>query len=115
MASVGHIGDLRNFEERKWALFSLDPDKSQGSRGTDFHFLRPGKKLGIFVVFEELGETQPAKGCELLGEKLQLPVLRGFIYLFFCLLSFLLLLLLLFLGPLPRHMEVPRLGVESEL
>ena len=36
---------------------------------------------------------------------------------FFCLLSFclLLLLLLLFLGPLQRHMEVPRLGVESEL
>jgi len=31
--------------------------------------------------------------------------------LFFCLL----LLLLLFLGPPPRHMEVPRLGVESEL
>ena len=31
---------------------------------------------------------------------------------FLCLL---LLLLLLFLGPLPRHMEVPRLGVESEL
>ena len=28
---------------------------------------------------------------------------------------FVLLLLLLFLGPLPRHMEVPRLGVESEL
>ena len=27
----------------------------------------------------------------------------------------LLLLLLLFLGPLPRHMEVPRPGVESEL
>ena len=27
----------------------------------------------------------------------------------------LLLLLLLFLGPLPRHMEVPGLGVESEL
>ena len=26
-----------------------------------------------------------------------------------------LLLLLLFLGPLPRHMEVPRLGVKSEL
>ena len=40
---------------------------------------------------------------------------KHFIYLFiyFCLLSF--LLLLLFLGPLPRHMEVPRLGVESEL
>jgi len=39
-------------------------------------------------------------------------------FFFFCLLSFvflLLLLLLLFLGPLPRHMEVPRLGVESEL
>ena len=36
--------------------------------------------------------------------------------LFFFFLSFLLLLLLLlFLGPLPRHMEVPRLGVESEL
>ena len=36
-----------------------------------------------------------------------------FIYLFiyFCLL----LLLLLFLGPLPRHMEIPRLGVELEL
>jgi len=33
------------------------------------------------------------------------------IYIFFCLL----LLLLLFLGPLSRHMEVPRLGVESEL
>jgi len=35
---------------------------------------------------------------------------------FFVFLSFLLLLLLLllFLGPLPRHMEVPRLGVESE-
>ena len=27
----------------------------------------------------------------------------------------LLLLLLLFLGPLPRHMEIPRLGVELEL
>ena len=25
------------------------------------------------------------------------------------------LVFLLFLGPLPRHMEVPRLGVESEL
>ena len=35
-----------------------------------------------------------------------------FFFVFFCLL---LLLLLLFLGPLPRHMEVPRLGVESEL
>jgi len=35
-----------------------------------------------------------------------------FFFLSFCLL---LLLLLLFLGPLPRHMEVPRLGVESEL
>ena len=36
-----------------------------------------------------------------------------FFFLVFCL--FLLLLLLLFLGPLPGHMEVPRLGVESEL
>ena len=40
-------------------------------------------------------------------------------FFFFFFLSFvsflLLLLLLLFLGPLPRHMEVPRLGVESEL
>ena len=33
----------------------------------------------------------------------------------FFLLLLLLLLLLLFLGPHPRHMEVPRLGVESEL
>ena len=36
----------------------------------------------------------------------------------FCLVFFLLLLLLLlllFLGPLPWHMEVPRLGVELEL
>ena len=40
-------------------------------------------------------------------------ILFYFIF-FFCLLL-LLLLLLLFLGPLPRHMEVPRLGVESEL
>ena len=32
----------------------------------------------------------------------------------FVFLLLLLLLLLLFLGPLPRHMEVPRLGVESE-
>jgi len=39
-----------------------------------------------------------------------------FFCLVFCLLSLLLLLLLLlFLGLLPRHMEVPRLGVESEL
>ena len=41
-----------------------------------------------------------------------------FFFFVFCLLSFLLLLLLLlllFLGPLPRHMEVPRLGVQSEL
>ena len=35
-------------------------------------------------------------------------------FLYFCIIL-LLLLLLLFLGPLPRHMEVPRLGVESEL
>jgi len=34
---------------------------------------------------------------------------------FFFVFLLLLLLLLLFLGPLPRHMEVPRLGVESEL
>ena len=33
-------------------------------------------------------------------------------FFFFCLF---LLLLLLFLGPIPRHMEVPRLGVQSEL
>ena len=39
-----------------------------------------------------------------------------FIYLFYYYYFFVfLLLLLLFLGPLPRHMEVPRLGVESEL
>ena len=37
------------------------------------------------------------------------------VFFFFCLFVFLLLLLLLFLGPLPRHMEVPKLGVESEL
>ena len=37
-----------------------------------------------------------------------------FFFFIFRLLSFL-LLLLLFLGPPPRHMEVPRLGVESEL
>jgi len=36
-------------------------------------------------------------------------------YYFFLVFFFLLLLLLLFLGPHPRHMEVPRLGVESEL
>ena len=37
-------------------------------------------------------------------------------FFFFFFLSFVfLLLLLLFLGPLPWHMEVPRLGVESEL
>ena len=36
------------------------------------------------------------------------------VFFFFCLLL-LLLLLLLFLGPLPQHLEVPRLGVESEL
>ena len=39
-----------------------------------------------------------------------------FIYLFICLfVCLLLLLLLLSLGLLPRHMEVPRLGAESEL
>ena len=42
--------------------------------------------------------------------------LRFFFFFFFCLFAIsLLLLLLLFPGPLPRHMEVPRLGVESEL
>ena len=48
VASVGHIGDLRNFEERKWALFSLDPDKSQGSRGTDF---QAWEEVGDFCGF----------------------------------------------------------------
>ena len=33
-------------------------------------------------------------------------------FFFFVFFFLLLLLLLLFLGPLPRHMEVPRLGVE---
>ena len=52
--------------------------------------------------------------------QLYIYVYSFFNFLFFPLfLSFfvflLLLLLLLFLGPLPRHMEVPRLGVESEL
>ena len=42
-------------------------------------------------------------------------VLFCFVFLSFVFLLLLLLLLLLFLGPLPRHMEVPRLGVESEL
>ena len=36
-------------------------------------------------------------------------------FILFYFILFFLLLLLLFLGPLPRHMEVPRLGVESEL
>ena len=45
---------------------------------------------------------------------------RGLIYtsyyfFFFFFFLFCLLLLLLFLGPLPRHREVPRLGVESDL
>ena len=34
--------------------------------------------------------------------------------LFYCILC-IFFVFLLFLGPLPRHMEVPRLGVESEL
>ena len=38
-----------------------------------------------------------------------------FVFLLFVVCCLLLLLLLLFLGPLPRHMEVPRLGVELEL
>ena len=38
-----------------------------------------------------------------------------FFFFFFFVFLLLLLLLLLFLGPLPRYMEVPRLGVESEL
>jgi len=36
----------------------------------------------------------------------------GFVYLFIYLFMF---VFLAFLGPLLRHMEVPRLGVESEL
>ena len=36
-------------------------------------------------------------------------------FFFFFFFVFLLLLLLLFLGPLPRHVEVPRLRVQSEL
>ena len=56
-----------------------------------------------------------------LSQNIEYPVLYSrtsllihsiFFYFFFV---FLLLLLLLFLGPLPRHMEVPRLGVELEL
>ena len=39
----------------------------------------------------------------------------SFFFFFFLSFFLLLVLLLLFLGPLPRHMEVPRLGVESEL
>lgn len=54
VASGGHIRDLRDCEEREWPLLSLDPSKSQGSRGIDFHFLRPGKKLGIFTVFRKV-------------------------------------------------------------
>ena len=37
-----------------------------------------------------------------------LPKLKDFYYLIF-------FILFLFLGPHPQHMEVPRLGVESEL
>ena len=55
---------------------------------------------------------------ELSGARIGLPISAytpktcpNYFFFFFCLL----LLLLLFLGPLPRHMEVPRLGVESEL
>ena len=45
------------------------------------------------------------------------PLFFFFLNLFFIffILLLLLLLLLLFLGPIPLHMEVPRLGVESEL
>ena len=39
--------------------------------------------------------------------------LRDLLFLFFFFYFF--FVFLLFLGPLPRHMEVPRLGVESEL
>ena len=42
-------------------------------------------------------------------------LLRMLFFFFFFVFLSLLLLLLLFLGPLPRHMEVPRLGVQSEL
>ena len=41
--------------------------------------------------------------------------IAGFFFFFLSFVFLLLLLLLLFLGPLPRHMEVPKLGVESEL
>ena len=60
-------------------------------------------------------KSDDLKWDKMVACKINLP----FLFFFFCLLSFclllLLLLLLLFLGPLPRRMEVPRLGVESEL
>ena len=49
----------------------------------------------------------PTKIANPLKTMLSLKVVNGFCFLFFVFLPF--------LGPLPQHMEVPRLGVESEL
>ena len=50
-----------------------------------------------------------------LGKSKNLKSLYLFIYLFILFYLFIFLSFCYFFGPLPQHMEVPRLGVESEL
>ena len=66
------------------------------------------------AISQEVRSTGRLFGADLFHSKHTLFILFIYLFIYFYFLL-LLLLLLLFLGPLPLHMEVPRLGVESEL
>ena len=87
-------------------------DEAQGTSGCCQRLpLLDAGEAGSSELDMEVGLRAPGAVCRSFSSP------SFFFFFFFCLLSLLLLLLLLllFLGPLPRHMEVPRLGVESEL
>ena len=86
--------------------------RTSSRRWLGTRFAHPGKP---FIL--RASPTTPGLGEPCCPESfmpcLGLPIWCQFLFFFFF--SFFLFVFLHFLGPLPQHMEVPRLGVESEL
>ena len=94
------------------------PFYSDLGTGTDFVTQRDSLEMDILAIWEARADELHRRQCLIRFDACVYFVLRAFgreSLLTDCFFFFFSLVFLLFLGPLPRPMEVPRLGVESEL
>ena len=117
-SNKNHINKTSIFNKKEVCFSLVEKDPARRQQRTNTMAPRPAKMQPLKFA------SLPSRACSFhfmvqgvyLGSRCHIFLFFFFLsFVFFVVVLLLLLLLLLFLGPLPWHMEVPRLGVESEL